>query len=73
MTTTREDIQKCLEEAGFDGDNDVFTNGGLRLSCTDEKVHVSRFVSGSWTETWSLMYEDIKFDRFRRFVRLATS
>ena len=71
MTTTKADVKKCLREAGFDSSDDIFTNGGLRFSCTNDKVHVFRMVSGDWTETWSLTYEDIKFDRFRRFVRLA--
>jgi len=73
MTTTRNDIKKCLEEAGFGEENDIYTNGGLRLSCAKDKVHVSRRVGGSWLETWSLTYEDIKLDRFRRFVRLANT
>lgn len=73
MTTTRSDIKKCLEEAGFGGDKDVYTSGGLRLSCAKEKVHVSRRVGSTWLETWSLTYEDIKLDRFRRFVRLANA
>ena len=73
MNTTRNDIKKCLEEAGFDGDEDVYTNGGLKLSCQKDKIHVARQVEGDWMETWSLTYEDIKLDRFRRFVRLATA
>lgn len=73
MTTTKIDIKKCLEEAGFEGSEDVYTNGGLRLSCAKERVHVFRRVGASWLETWSLTYEDIKYDRFRRFVRLSTS
>ena len=73
MNTTRNDIKKCLEEAGFDSDDDVYTNGGLKVSCDKDKLHVARQIEGDWLETWSLTYEDIKLDRFRRFVRLATA
>ena len=69
----RGDIQKCLDEAGFESQNDVYTSGALRFSCTNDKIHVFRLVAGDWMETWSLTYEDIKFDRFRRFVRLAVA
>ncbi len=73
MTTTRKEIKKCLEDAGFESNDDVYTSGGLRLSCDKDRVHVFRRIGANWTETWSLSYEDIKFDRFRRFVRLARS
>jgi len=74
MTTTKTDVKKCLEEAGFEGDSDDgYVNGELKLSCSKERVHVFRRVGASWLETWSLTYEDIKYDRFRRFVRLSSA